>query len=1223
MRTHAVLVTTCLAGTAALGGCADIPFTDDTFTLSNAASMRVEVEVYKGPLSKTLPVQWGELEGLVDTAVVLLGDIGEVICRTIDQKNSKSTGNGEDRNSFSSECGNNSDTAISAHRSTDVGDQILRGMHADAQRLMDEAKGLREVVRRTRPGSPACHVNQALEALAGSTIGPCSVSAAHTANKSANEAIDDAAKALQNVEGAVEAIDKGENKVRDAAVAATTLAEVAQSTIESAETNLKVAVGAIGDSESKVRERAAAAETDVMRVWTSIDAAKSKLKEVRDAARSVAEGNEKVRGTAATLGASVNIVKESIAGAETHLEAALDAAENVRKAAGKANESVLNAKVRTEDARNYVRRRSLVDGAKAAGDTLEKRMIDLAGRLDGLRNAIVHAGDYATQVEVPGSDASAPSDTLAEFDETLREAKNLAEASKQAHSAQTEAFNKWRTALGKFDDPAAKFISDEASGLASLASSSAPSLESARRTVNEIASEVESMQADATETYPLDALKVHLANARDHGLRLKEAKLGDPIQGIQNALSDAKKHLNRILSTDDDTKTVREVAGLTKEETALPADITKPLDTYHADAAVLRVLRHDDLEATLSSLVKARSAASELAMAGLQRALISLTAQLDQVLNQAARLRRVPVEDKIEQYVKSLERAGMRLRAGTANKERVLLDTPVKDNREALFVLYKALDEADGHLAVVVGNPRVPSPETRTQLHADLVKLVGLAEKSSLKSLSKLLDASTRTRAAAWRRRLVAAANGLERNLATIAELRTRVAGIDNKVGLLAAQIEKHRPSLNRAVTALDSAQTKTERLSKAANQGIPATPWEDAAREHVIRRIGDLGMKLKAKAFYWAEIHTALAPCCRDVRIAMAGFTNLASELSNHLESRADALQWQLDEEYGTDARELPLSLYLRDAQPTDFLNLYTWNRAAAPALVPDMFWHPLNAFSSDETADRVRVIDGTDQNAAIHLYTHERACPEARSARGRGCPMTRGRGSARGLVQCRRGRTAEQREPVVDPVSGQALVSAGPLVPSPAPGAQIEPGTEQVEKALSGALVDVEIGAQCRIEPLDGARGAMALVQHRLDGLEQRCAHRAKSVLQCPVGGEQMTIQRTMPGARRTLVQRPDQVPADARQAHRLRRPRLGQRLEPGQHALLRQHQPRRPVAQVLRERAIVKSGVRRVGHAAALLSSMSSIPSLNLTPSMSFASWRNPRSRRQDFSAHRPIL
>ena len=102
-----------------------------------------------------------------------------------------------------------------------------------------------------------------------------------------------------------------------------------------------------------------------------------------------------------------------------------------------------------------------------------------------------------------------------------------------------------------------------------------------------------------------------------------------------------------------------------------------------------------------------------------------------------------------------------------------------------------------------------------------------------------------------------------------------------------------------------------------------------------------------------------------------------------------------------------------------------------------------------------------GTDQNRVIHLYTHERACPEARSARGRGVSNNARARQPRGLVQCRRGRTAEQREPVVDPLSGQALVSTGPLVPSPAPRAQIEPGTEQVEKALSGALVDVEIGA------------------------------------------------------------------------------------------------------------------------------------------------------------------
>ena len=934
MRVHAVLVTTCLAGTAALGGCADIPFTDDTFTLSNAASMRVEVEVYKGPLSKTLPVQWGELEGLVDTAVVLLGDFAEVICRTIDRKNPKSTDNGEDRSSISSGCGNDSDTAISVHQSVDIGDQILRGMHADAQRLKEEAERLREVVRSTRPGSPGCHINQALEALGGSTVGPCPASAVQTANKSANEAIGDAAKALQIVEAAVEAIDKGENKVQEAATDASMYAEVARTTIVSPKTNLQDAVEAIGKSENK-------------------------LQEVRDAAGSVAEGNEKVRSTAATAGASVNIVKESIDGAGTHLEAALNAAENVRTAAGKANESVLNARVRTEAAESYVRRRSLIDVTRAAGDTLRKRLHDLADRLDGLRDAIAEAGDYATQGEVPEIDASGLRDTLEEIHEALREAENLADASKQAHGAQIGAFNRWRTALSKIEDPAGKFIVEEAEKFFSLAVSSASTLDSALSTVSEIASEVQSMQAEPTEVQPLDELKVHLANARDHGLRLKEAKLRDPIQEIQHALSAAKNRLAGILLSDDDTRTVREAAGLTKEEKALPADITKPLDTYHADAAELRGLRHDHLEATHSSLEKARSAASELAMAGSQRALIALTAQLDRVLNQASRLRRVPDEYKIDQYVKTLQRAGTRLRTGTTNEARVDLDKSVKENHKALSALYKALDEAEGHLAAVVGTPRVPSLETRTQLHADLVKLVGLAEEPSLKSRSELLHASTRPRVAAWRRRLVAMRNELERNLATIAELRTRVADIENKVGLLAAQLEENRPSLDDAVTALSTAQTNTNRLSEAANEGISDTPWDGAAREHVVRRIGDLGMRLKTKAFYWAEIHTALAPCCRDVRIAMAGFANLASELSNHLESRADALQWQLDEEYGTDARELPLSLYLRDAQPTDFLNLYTWNRAAAPALLADMVWHPWNAFSSDETADRVRVIE------------------------------------------------------------------------------------------------------------------------------------------------------------------------------------------------------------------------------------------------------------------------
>jgi len=58
-------------------------------------------------------------------------------------------------------------------------------------------------------------------------------------------------------------------------------------------------------------------------------------------------------------------------------------------------------------------------------------------------------------------------------------------------------------------------------------------------------------------------------------------------------------------------------------------------------------------------------------------------------------------------------------------------------------------------------------------------------------------------------------------------------------------------------------------------------------------------------------------------------------------------------------DRRELPLSVYLRETQPTDFLNLLVWNRAAAPALWEEMLLHPINSFSSEETTDRVRVVE------------------------------------------------------------------------------------------------------------------------------------------------------------------------------------------------------------------------------------------------------------------------
>ena len=89
-----------------------------------------------------------------------------------------------------------------------------------------------------------------------------------------------------------------------------------------------------------------------------------------------------------------------------------------------------------------------------------------------------------------------------------------------------------------------------------------------------------------------------------------------------------------------------------------------------------------------------------------------------------------------------------------------------------------------------------------------------------------------------------------------------------------------------------------------------------------------------------------------------MTNFANWASEYSNQLGSRADALLKQM-RPLPRDRHELPLSVMLRDTEPTDFVNLLVWNRAAGLAIIEEMVLHPIHAFTSEETTDRVRVIE------------------------------------------------------------------------------------------------------------------------------------------------------------------------------------------------------------------------------------------------------------------------
>jgi len=64
-------------------------------------------------------------------------------------------------------------------------------------------------------------------------------------------------------------------------------------------------------------------------------------------------------------------------------------------------------------------------------------------------------------------------------------------------------------------------------------------------------------------------------------------------------------------------------------------------------------------------------------------------------------------------------------------------------------------------------------------------------------------------------------------------------------------------------------------------------------------------------------------------LRIDMLKVANLSAEFANQFTARASALSLQTGED-GIDRRALPTGLYLRDSQPTAFLDAYKWHEAA-----------------------------------------------------------------------------------------------------------------------------------------------------------------------------------------------------------------------------------------------------------------------------------------------------
>ncbi len=95
-----------------------------------------------------------------------------------------------------------------------------------------------------------------------------------------------------------------------------------------------------------------------------------------------------------------------------------------------------------------------------------------------------------------------------------------------------------------------------------------------------------------------------------------------------------------------------------------------------------------------------------------------------------------------------------------------------------------------------------------------------------------------------------------------------------------------------------------------------------------VLVEITRVAAHFRAKSFRMAEAMVAGQTTTAKIRIAMTNLIAHVADLGNQMQSQADTLLKQVD---GQDRRELPLSAYLRDAEPTDFVQLYDWHDATA----------------------------------------------------------------------------------------------------------------------------------------------------------------------------------------------------------------------------------------------------------------------------------------------------
>ncbi|MBU3020838.1 hypothetical protein [Aestuariibacter sp. A3R04] len=93
---------------------------------------------------------------------------------------------------------------------------------------------------------------------------------------------------------------------------------------------------------------------------------------------------------------------------------------------------------------------------------------------------------------------------------------------------------------------------------------------------------------------------------------------------------------------------------------------------------------------------------------------------------------------------------------------------------------------------------------------------------------------------------------------------------------------------------------------------------------EDCLTRIANVGKLLTEGAEHWATTHVAILPSSKRTRIAIARAAVTVAELGNEILARTDAIVRQQRGE--AKAELLPTSVFLRESEGTDYLNLFEW---------------------------------------------------------------------------------------------------------------------------------------------------------------------------------------------------------------------------------------------------------------------------------------------------------